>query len=58
VGQLQKNIKGELVIENIPTQNSLSASTPIMVNLGYYIKAIEILSFKPLIEKLIKNDGK
>lgn len=49
----QFNAKGELIIENIPTQQKISAITPIMMNLGYYIKATEILAFKPEIEKLI-----
>ncbi len=51
----QLNTKGELVIEDIPTQQKVSAVTPIMINLGYYIKAAEILNFKPEIEKLISK---
>lgn len=47
----QLNSKGELVIENIPTQQKLSAITPIMINLGYYIKAQDILEFKKEIEQ-------
>jgi hypothetical protein len=49
----QFNAKGELVIENIPTQQKVSALTPFMINLGYYIKASEILVFRSEIEKLI-----
>lgn len=51
----QFNAKGELIIENIPTQQKVSAVTPMMINLGYYIKATEILAFKPEIEKLISK---
>lgn len=51
----QFNAKGELIIENIPTQQKVSAVTPMMINLGYYIKATEILVFKPEIEKLISQ---
>lgn len=51
----QFNAKGELVIENIPTQQKVSAVTPVMINLGYYIKASEILVFRSEIEKLIKQ---
>ena len=49
----QLNAKGELIIENIFTQQKVSAVTPMMINLGYYIKAIEVLAFKPEIEKII-----
>jgi len=51
----QFNAKGELIIESIPTQQKVSAITPMMINLGYYIKATEILAFKPEIEKLISQ---
>ena len=51
----QFNAKGELIIESIPTQQKVSAITPMMINLGYYIKATEILTFKPEIEKLISQ---
>ena len=47
----QFNARGELVIENIPTQQKVSAVTPLMINLGYYIKASEILVFRSEIEK-------
>lgn len=52
----QFDAKGELIIENIPTRQKVSAVTPIMINLGYYIKANEILAFKPEIEKLISQN--
>jgi len=51
----QLNAKGEMIIENIPTQQKISSLTPMMMNLGYYIKATEILAFKPEIEKLISE---
>jgi len=51
----QLNAKGELIIENIPTQQKVSAVTPMMINLGYYIKATEVLAFKSEIEKLISQ---
>jgi hypothetical protein len=43
------NTKGKLVVEDIPTQQTVSPLTPQMINLGYYIKASEILSFKHII---------
>jgi len=52
----QFNAEGELIIKEIPTQQKVSAVTPMMINLGYYIKATEILSFKSEIEKLILKE--
>ena len=51
----QINQKGELVVENIPTQQKISALVPSMINLGYYIKSSEVLSFKEGIIKKIEN---
>lgn len=50
----QFDAKGQLIIENIPTQQKISSVTPMMINLGYYIKATEILAFKAGIQKLIE----
>lgn len=52
----QFNAKGELIIENIPTQQKISSNTPVMINLGYYIKSSEIQTFKSLIENKIKSN--
>lgn len=41
---------GSLTIQTIPTQQSVVSVTPIMVNLGYYVKSNEILSFKEKIK--------
>lgn len=51
----QLNAKGELVVEDIPTQQKVSAIIPIMINMGYYIKANELLSFKPIIQKIVDD---
>jgi hypothetical protein len=51
----QQNIKGELVVENIPTHQTVSSITPVMINIGYYIKAIEILSFKEFVGNTLKQ---
>jgi len=51
------NAQGELVIKNIPTEQKICPNTPIMINLGYYIKSIEILSFKPIIKKQLRLDS-
>ena len=40
------NSKGEVIVENIPTQQKLKSVTPQMINLGYYIKSQVILDFK------------
>lgn len=42
---------GEIKIRQIPTQNNVQLNTPIMINLGYYIKAIELLVLKEIIIK-------
>jgi hypothetical protein len=47
--------QGNIVIEEIPTQQKISTSTPVMVNLGYYIKAKEILKLKEEVLKIAKG---
>ena len=50
------NAHGNIEIVNIPTvQSSICTNTPIMTNLGYYIKAAEILEFKDIIESIINK---
>ena len=41
----QYSANGTLTVETIPTQQNIVPTTPIMVNLGYYVKSAEILSF-------------
>jgi len=53
-GGPQRNVKGELIVEEIPTKQTVTPFTPVMINLGYYIKAIEILSFKEFVESTLK----
>ena len=48
------NANGKLLIKEIPTQQVAMTETPLMINLGYYIKASEILWFKQIIEQIIK----
>lgn len=50
----QFDAKGKFIIENIPTQQKVSSVTPMMINLGYYIKATEILAFRADIQKLVE----
>lgn len=53
----QYNSNWEIKIENIPTnKQKLSAITPIMINLWYYIKAKEILSFKSYIKNILDEN--
>ena len=49
------NSKGDLIIEDIPTQQKVSSLTPLMINLGYYIKASEILLFKETIKNVLEQ---
>lgn len=50
----QYNAQGDLVITTIPTQQNIQTSTPIMTNLGYYVKATELKEFEDYILKNIK----
>lgn len=50
----QYNAKGDIVVTTIPTQQTIQTSTPIMTNLGYYIKATELREFEDYIRKLPK----
>lgn len=47
--------KGEIVVEDIPTQQKALSVTPTMINLGYYIKAVELLTFKSIIQNILNN---
>jgi len=48
---------GILSIENIPTQQKIITVTPLMINIGYYIKAMELLAFRIIIEKYISTNA-
>ncbi len=50
----QYNTQGDLIITTIPTQQKVQASTPIMTNLGYYIKATEFKEFEDYISQHVK----
>lgn len=45
----QYNAKGDLIITTIPTKQKVETSTPVMTNLGYYIKATELHEFEDYI---------
>lgn len=52
----QYTADGEIIVKNIPTvQTKVVASTKVMANLGCYIKAKEILSFRSVIENELKD---
>jgi hypothetical protein len=48
------NSYGNMVVETIPT-GKVTPVTPVMINLGYYIKAVEVLEFKKVIEKHVEK---
>lgn len=48
----QYNAQGDLVVTTIPTQQKVLTSTPIMTNLGYYVKASELNEFESYIKNL------
>lgn len=43
------NTQGEIIVQEIPTQQVASAKTPMMINLGYYIKADQMLELKKVV---------
>lgn len=45
----QYNAQGDLIVQEIPTQQLVSANTPIMINLGYYIKADQMFELKKVV---------
>ena len=47
------NAKGNIGVENIPTQQVLKSETPLMTNLAYYIKSDALKEFRDIIEKKI-----
>ena len=47
---------GELIVETIPTMQKMLSKTPIMTNLGYYIKSTEVKEFENYIRKNIHKD--
>jgi hypothetical protein len=53
----QMPVHGKIEVVNTPTQQSVITESMSTVNLGYYIKAKEILGFKPVIEQAIKQQG-
>ena len=49
----QYNAQGNIVVQTIPTQQTVGTATPIMTNLGYYIKAEELQEFKARIQSIV-----
>jgi len=47
------NAKGNITVENIPTQQMLKSETPLMTNLAYYIKSEALKEFRDNIEKML-----
>ena len=37
--------QGKLIVTTIPTKQIVTSATPVMTNLGYYIKASELTEF-------------
>ena len=44
------NANGEIIVTTVPTQQSVHTQTPIMTNLGFYIKATELEEFRKIIQ--------
>ena len=43
------NAQGDLIVTTIPTHQKIQTTTPMMINLGYYIKAHELQEFEDYI---------
>lgn len=55
----QYDATGEIVVRTIPTvQQKVEAHTGVMINLGYYVKAREILEFKNYIKRVLEQEHK
>ena len=50
------NAQGKINVTEIPT-SQIGITTPVMVNLGYYIKANELAEFRNFIEAMLKLKG-
>lgn len=46
------NLRGEVIETEVPVKKDLSSMTKSMMNLGYYIKAYELLEFEHIIKEL------
>lgn len=51
----QMNIEGEIIIKDIPVVQIPYSKTPIMINLGYYVKAKEVLKLGEQINAILKQ---
>jgi len=47
------NAKGDISIREIPTSTEPTIHTPVMINLGYYIKSSELLVLKDIIKAML-----
>jgi len=49
----QMNVDGKITITEIPTNVVSISTTPVMINLGYYVKAKALSDFVPILKPLI-----
>lgn len=49
------DVKGNLIIDDLPTNKQITPVTKLMTNLGYYIKASELNVFEPFIREIINR---
>jgi hypothetical protein len=54
----QMTVQGQIVVQNIPTGAQPLAVTPVMIHLGYYVKAREILTLGQHMIAALKKQGK
>jgi hypothetical protein len=53
----QMTTQGEIVIRDIPTNRQVFTQIPLMINLGYVIRASEVLNLSQYITDLLKAKG-
>jgi hypothetical protein len=49
------NANGEISVIDVPTQQKVVSSIPVMTNLGYYVKSVELLEFKTKIQEILNQ---
>ncbi len=50
------NVNGDIMVVDIPTTSKPIAQSRVMINLGYYIKSVELDEFKKMIEVILRGE--
>jgi hypothetical protein len=52
----QHTVEGEIRVDPIPTNSSSMVESRVPINLGVVIKAAQLMAFKPIVEKILRNN--